>query len=300
VLYAIDGQPDGSITRKRYWEGNFLFNADPALGGSGFKAFRPTVVEAQAGARRTATRTDESLRKDPDYADVSHAQGELDATGFYDLMDELVNPGVQDPSVRLRETVVALAEAVRVRVTSIENAEAYLRARPGTTIPMPSGYEIFETTGPWEDYATPNRDLRLLVAFDAVLGWEDRVTRDPTRFGVTADGVAALRAALVERRDRWLADPELGFVYRRSDGTPQALTLSELARRLPALEVGYDPNDCPEIRFGALPGSAEAATCGRRAPEAHQAKIAEYRAWFHERRRPARGDTSPLPPRPVR
>ncbi|MCB1994045.1 MAG: hypothetical protein KDG49_21545, partial [Geminicoccaceae bacterium] len=25
VLYAVDGQPDGSITRKRFWEGNFLW-----------------------------------------------------------------------------------------------------------------------------------------------------------------------------------------------------------------------------------------------------------------------------------
>jgi hypothetical protein len=41
VLFAVDGQPDASITRKRFWEGNFLWNPDPKLGGSGFKAFRP-------------------------------------------------------------------------------------------------------------------------------------------------------------------------------------------------------------------------------------------------------------------
>src|SRR5690606_7034016 len=55
ILYAIDGQPDGSITRKRFWEGNFLWNPDPALGGSGFKAFRPlSVATSEAGPTMVA------------------------------------------------------------------------------------------------------------------------------------------------------------------------------------------------------------------------------------------------------
>ena len=47
---AVDGQPDASITRKRFWEGNFLWNPDPKLGGSGFKAFRPFVWTDVASA----------------------------------------------------------------------------------------------------------------------------------------------------------------------------------------------------------------------------------------------------------
>ena len=33
---------------------------------------------------------------------------------------------------------------------------------------MPDGPAIFETTGAWEDFATPSRDLRLLIAMDVV------------------------------------------------------------------------------------------------------------------------------------
>src|SRR5262249_48120556 len=41
LFFAVDAQPDGTVARKRFWRGNFLFAQDPALGGPGFKRFRP-------------------------------------------------------------------------------------------------------------------------------------------------------------------------------------------------------------------------------------------------------------------
>ena len=35
IILAVDGQPDGTVARKRFWRGNFLFAQDPALGGPG-------------------------------------------------------------------------------------------------------------------------------------------------------------------------------------------------------------------------------------------------------------------------
>ena len=55
------------------------------------------------------------------------------------------------------------------------------------------------------------------------------------------------------------------------------------------LEMAYNVNDCVELRWGARGGSEEAATCKRRAPAAQRTRMADYRAWFHERRRPPRG-----------
>src|SRR6516165_11278612 len=43
IILAVDGQPDGTVARKRFWRGNFLFAQDPALGGPGFKRFRPIL-----------------------------------------------------------------------------------------------------------------------------------------------------------------------------------------------------------------------------------------------------------------
>src|SRR6185295_17183792 len=47
LLLAVDGQPDTSVGRKRFWEGTFLFTNDTKSAGPGFKSFRPL---AHAGA----------------------------------------------------------------------------------------------------------------------------------------------------------------------------------------------------------------------------------------------------------
>jgi hypothetical protein len=59
--------------------------------------------------------------------------------------------------------------------------------------------------------------------------------------------------------------------------------------RAPALEMAYNVNDCVELRWGASDRSEEASTCRRRASSLQRAKMAEYRPWFQERRRPPRG-----------
>ena len=48
VFLAVDAQPDGTVARKRFWRGNFLFANDPVLGSPGFKRFRPIVSDATA------------------------------------------------------------------------------------------------------------------------------------------------------------------------------------------------------------------------------------------------------------
>jgi len=83
-----------------------------------------------------------------------------------------------DPVRALKETITSLEEQVNTRVTSVENGRKYL-AGGGRTVDIPDGAAIFETTGAWEDFATPSRDLRLLIAIDVVRGVPDRVARRP-------------------------------------------------------------------------------------------------------------------------
>jgi hypothetical protein len=78
------------------------------------------------------------------------------------------------------------------------------------------------------------------------------------------------------------------FEYTRSDGVAESVTLTELVARSANFEVAYNPNDCPEIRWGADPVSDEAASCNRRAPQAQQQRMEEYRSWFAARQRPTR------------
>jgi hypothetical protein len=68
IILAVDGKPDGTIARKRFWSGNFLFAQDPALGGR----FRPVVaangamrrlINAESDTRRVARKTGRPRRR---------------------------------------------------------------------------------------------------------------------------------------------------------------------------------------------------------------------------------------------
>ena len=44
---------------------------------------------------------------------------------------------------------------------------------------------------------------------------------------------------------------EKRFSYTRSDGSQQPLTMRDVIARCKGLEMGYNPNDCIEIRWAA-------------------------------------------------
>ena len=97
-------------------------------------------------------------------------------------MDKLINPKGLVPRQAYDTTLDALVEQVETRVTSIENGDAYFRKSPGSVIAMPSGAGIFETIGPWEDYSTPSRDMRLIIAINVLNGLPDKIVRHPELF----------------------------------------------------------------------------------------------------------------------
>ncbi|MCQ4190845.1 hypothetical protein [Methylocystis suflitae] len=280
VFLAVDAEPDGTVTRKRFWRGNFLFANGPSLGSPGFKRFRPIVREN--GALRALTNAE--IAKNPDYGDFSLEQSQLGAEDFYDRMDEVMSPEPLDPTRAMMAAITALEEQVKTRATAVENGRKFQSGGRGEAS-MPDGPAIFATSGAWEDFSTPARDLRLLIAIDVVRGFPDRVARRSDRyampFGRGAPGVQAqLQSALASE----LAART--FSYTRSDGSAWTLSLKDVMDRAADLEMGYNPNDCVELRWGASEGSPEAATCTRRAPAAQRAKMTDYRSWFRERHWP--------------
>ena len=284
VFLAIDGQPDGTVARKRFWRGNFLFAQDPALGSPGFKRFRPIVREKNGTLRRL---TNNEIANNPSYGDYSLDQSKLEVEDFYDRMDDVMSPAPLDPMRAMTEAITALEEQVKARVTSVENGRKY-QVEGGREVDMPDGASIFETTGAWEDFATPSRDLRLLIAIDVVRGFPDRVARRPERYAMPkAKSVADVKTEL----ETMLASEAAArnFSYTRTDGSEWRLSLKDVLDRTAALEMAYNVNDCAELRWGAPEESEEAATCKRHAPEAQRQKMTDYRAWFSERRRPPRG-----------
>jgi hypothetical protein len=283
VFLAVDAQPDGTVARKRFWRGNFLFAQDPALGGPGFKRFRPIVHEKNGGLRRL---TNDEIAKDPQYGDFSLEQSHLGIEDFYDRMDDVMSPAPLDPLRAMKEAVTALEEQVNARVTSVENGRKFQGSGRGEA-EMPDGAAIFETTGAWEDFATPARDLRLLIAMDVVRTFPDRVARRPERYAMPKDkSVADVKTELESVLASELSARK--FSYTRSDGSAWTLALKDVIDRAGDLEMAYNVNDCVELRWGAPDKSAEASTCKRHASGAQRAKMTQYRTWFHDRRRPPR------------
>ncbi len=283
VFLAVDGQPDGTVARKRFWRGNFLFAQDPALGSPGFKRFRPIVAEKSGVLRRL---TNDEIAKDPQYADFSLDQSKLGVEDFYDRMDDVMSPAQLDPARAMKEAIAALEEQVKTRVTSVENGRKY-QTGGGAEVTIPDGASIFETTGAWEDFSTPARDLRLLIAIDVVRSFPDRVARRPERYAMPKDkSVEAVKGELESTLAAELAARKVS--YTRTDGSPWTLALKDVIDRMAELEMAYNVNDCVELRWGAPDKSAEASTCKRHASGAQRGKMAEYRSWFHERRRPPR------------
>jgi hypothetical protein len=282
MLMAVDAQPDGTVTIKRFWRGNFLFETDSVIGGPGFKAFRPVVKRHG----RYSPMTNRQLAETNEFPQFALEQQGMETTAFYDAMSRVVNPLPLAPEKAYRQLHDALYEQVMTRVKAIANGEGWKARNKGRTIKMPKGVAIFQTSGPWEDFSTPARDLRLLIALDAVLDYPNRLLRIPDAFilpkGTTAEEMAGRLRTL---SDLWTS--EQLFSYERSDGSRFELTIADLFRRIRSLEMGYNPNDCPEIRWGAGEGSLETATCEGRAPAGQRKRMKGYRKWFSVRRRPA-------------
>jgi hypothetical protein len=283
VFLAVDGEPDGTVARKRFWRGTFLFAHEPALGSPGFKRFRPIVREANDSLRRL---TNAEIAKNPQYGDFSLEQSQLGVEDFYDRMDDVMSPEPLDPRRAMEEAIASLEEQVKTRVTSVENGRKFQNSGRGDAI-MPDGPSIFATTGAWEDFATPARDFRLLIAIDVVRGFPDRVARQPERYAMPArKSVADVKAELQSVLASELAARK--FSYTRSDGSAWTLTLKDVVDRAADLEMAYNLNDCVELRWGAPDESDEASTCKRHAPPAQRAKMTEHRSWFRERHWPPR------------
>ncbi len=281
-LIGADAQPDGTIGRRRFWRGSFLFRPETNSGGAGFKAFRPWVYDR--ASKSNVTRTNDELKRNKT-ARYSREQYRGSESDFYDKMESIINPRALDPVAKMRSLVDALQEQVTRRTTSVDTGEAFMKSRNFEPIEMPVGKKIFLTSGPWEDFSTPSRDWRLLIAIHTVVDFPDSVLRSPAQFGIAEADAESRVQELREVLDKELASRPLP--YTRTDGSTWKLSLKDLVDRRVAFEMSYNPNDCPETRWAAPEGSEEASTCQRKAPADQHAKMLEYRNWFSERRRPA-------------
>ena len=282
LLLAVDAQPDKTIAIKRFWKGNFLFNTSEVVGEPGFKAFRPITFENG----KLDLMSNEELNTSEGFAPFSLEQRKMESDVFYLAMERIINPKPLDPEAAMMDLITALHEQLLVRVKSVANGEAWLKSHPGSVIPMPSSANgIFQTGGQWEDFSTPNRDLRLLIAMDAVLGFPGRVANSPKDFKISKlSSPEEIKNTLQTLLNQKVS--ELTINYTRSDGSVQTLTLAEILKRRDAFEMAYNPNDGIEIRWGAPENSEERAPCHRQASQYQQKIMLAVRKWFSQRLHP--------------
>ncbi|HIA01569.1 MAG TPA: hypothetical protein EYN06_10775 [Myxococcales bacterium] len=281
VLFAVDAQPDTTIGRRRFWRGSFLFPEDSATPGAGFKRFRPIVRRR----KEWVLLSNKEINSRRDYGDFSTEQWSRGKASFYSKMEALIHPQPLSPKMALSAVLDALTEQVRRRVLSVDTGEEWRRKNSRRVIEIPDGSSIFQTSGPWEDYSTPSRDLRLLIAIQSVIDLPKRILAHPERYQIPEGGSGrelSQQVALLIRAEA----AKRGFDYTRSDGSKHSLSVGDVIDRREALEMAYNPNDCPEIRWGAPKGSQEFSTCRRRATSWQRKKMNKYRVWFRERRRP--------------
>jgi NlpC/P60 family len=226
----------------------------------------------------------EDLRRSTKFNQLSLQQYQGSADDFYARVEALINPRPLEPKTMQRALIDGLYEAVTRRVVSVANGEKWAAEHPGEVIAMPEGDGIFLAAGPWEDFSTPSRDLRLLIAIDTVKGFAQTLRAHPERYGLDAAAAAARADALAAELDAALAEKTFSVV--RSDGSEQRLSLRDVVERASGLEVAYNPNDCVEVRWAAPEASKELSSCRRRAPDDQRAKMSSYRGWFATRQRP--------------
>lgn len=284
VLLSVDAQPDGTVGIKRFWKGNFLFNTNEkeVIGEPGFKSFRPIVV---TDGKLRLLKTEE-ITPESGLLPFSLQQKGMASNEFYRTMERIINPEPLDPEMAMLDLIKALHEQLVVRVTSVENGEKHMKAHPGTVIPMPGrAAGVFQTGGVWEDFSTPNRDLRLLIAMDAVLDFPDKVMRSPDDYKIPMlQSPEKVKENLQDLLNKKLT--ELSITYTRSNGTEQVLTISEILKRRDAFEMAYNPNDGTEIRWGAPEDSDERSTCRRKVPAGQLKIMNDVRVWFQKRLHP--------------
>ncbi|MEI6678624.1 MAG: hypothetical protein WCL21_08455 [Mariniphaga sp.] len=282
VLLSVDAQPDGTVGIKRFWKGNFLFTTNEVIGDPGFKAFRPIVLN---GVQLSLLKN-KSLSADSGMIPISMQQQRISDNDFYHIMERNINPKPLDPETALLDLIEALHEQLLVRVTSVAVGEAYMKGHPGLVIPMPGRPAgVFQATGSWEDFSTPSRDLRLLIAMDAVLDFPDRIVRSPKDFKLP---LLTSGEQVKKNLEAFLAKKlsKLSITYVRTNGSEQTLTIEEILKRREAFEMAYNPNDGIEIRWGASENSDERSTCHRHVSADQLQKMNTLRTWFRKRLHP--------------
>lgn len=303
-IFYIDSHPDNTLTSGMYTP---KFMRSFPFQGAGFKNFRPLKLE---GARQDSSGVYYGGRivgaKNINLKDFSYEQyygtnpdpaGDWkkgtfqingQTLGYYDyLRIRMAGPGFRvNPLLDIKELAQDICTSIKDRVVAVDTAMRSGVANKPHPERLP--YNIYGTTGEWEDYASPARDARLKVSYMDLLDQaKNLLARWKVRDGSLVYNGNNLAKDML---DTYMAESNACRIsYTNSNGQAVPLNLDQVRQRV--FDLSFDPYHCVELRWGAT-SPQEIASCRDDANKMEWYSRERWLRYQWERRYDARMDYS--------
>lgn len=255
-IFFIDAHPDNSLTRGSY---GMKFARSRPHAGAGFKNFRPLKVAGGKAVLATNREiadfsTVQFFGTRPDPAG-SWSKGKFQLGGeeleYYDYVRAIMADGnvTVDPLVEVTEMTDALCLDAKDRVRAV--GDAVKKGLHKKAHPSRLPYNIYGTSGEWEEYSTPSRDARLKTSFkelhDNALRWLSMHSQGSSRVAYRGNN---LKGDMLAAYQKVVNGCRLG--YTNSVGTRVSFTLNDMVDKM--WDLSFSPYHCPELRWGGIGG----------------------------------------------
>jgi hypothetical protein len=273
-IYFIDAHPDNSLTSGLF--GTKFVRSNPGQ-GAGFKKFRPYHLEGAKFNSSLSSYVGGTLMPTKDFALSDHSVLQFFGTdlgtpdnwqkgifkidgqifSYYDYIRMKLSVGnlKLDPVNEIKSLADDLCQSVQDRVESVDTSfQSGIQNNPH---PDRLPYNIYGTSGEWEEYSTPSRDARLKTSFKELRDlaenlWNMYLQHDPRLVYSGSD----IKGDMLRGYQDVVA--KCSIQYKRSNSQIQSLNLDQVRLRL--FNLSFDPYHCVELRWGASDAS-ELATC---------------------------------------
>ncbi|MGM0599423.1 MAG: hypothetical protein ACQETH_06355 [Candidatus Rifleibacteriota bacterium] len=240
-IKVIDGHPDRTISKP--WFGSKFVRGNKKNGG-GFKRWRPLRYTSNGKISRASNHNIPDFSAEDQYRQKYSYKGR-NGLSYYDYCRaRLSKTSVKfDPVNEFRFMMKELYEDIKYRVLAVDIC--IKKGIDKKTHPGALPWNIYGTSGIWEEFSTPSRDARLKMAFKGFYERTVRMVLD--LYKINPQQSLRLASDLLNLYDN--LSPALSVSYTDSAGNTRVLDFNEVCQRL--FRLSFDPYHSIEYRWGA-------------------------------------------------
>ncbi len=268
----IDAHPDNSISRGSF---NKEYGRSNPLHGGGFKNWRPFRVVSTDRVRFEYTRDEDisDYSAEQYYGNLPDSQwdwkkGKFVAAGrqvnFFDYVRIRMASGgfKMNPTFQFKKDMIELCTDLQERTRSVQTAvDNHIDSKDH---PRELPLNIYGSSGEWEAYSTPSRDIRIRNrALDMIENAKDYMNKWSAKDPFFQYNGENLKKDLIKVYNE--VDSSCRISYTNSQGKEIRMSLSAALGRV--TRMSFDPYFCPERRWGAK-SEAELRSCVERTDKA--------------------------------